>query len=109
MVIKEAKQIEQEQNNEEELQKIIREKLAIELLRKNRLNRKVGVKGKLGYAFGGVGALMGTVFGGLGAVAGGSAGFGVGHKLYKNKKKKQQQIDKRIQITIVDKSLLNKK
>ena len=39
------------------------------------------MKGKLGYAFGGVGALMGTEFGGLGAVAGGSAGFGVGHKI----------------------------
>lgn len=75
----------------------------MDYLRQQRIERKLGFRGKVSYIFGAVGAGIGGVFGfGGGAVLGGSGGYIVGKKLEGNKRNKLKSIDDRIEIIPID-------
>ena len=63
-----------------------RQKLRLYVAKNKRLDRKVGVRGKMSYIAGGAGAALGAVAGfgvgsSVGAVAGGTGGFALGAAL----------------------------
>ena len=58
----------------------------IELLKQERIERKMGFSARMGVAFGGAGGVVGALVGsgvlsGVGAVVGGSSGYLIGNKL----------------------------
>ena len=86
----------------------IKKKLMIELLKQKRVERKMGLQGKFGIAFGSAGAVAGAVVGtgvlsGVGAVVGGSGGFLLGKAASHGKRVKQTKISNNIEVTLISK------
>jgi hypothetical protein len=71
----------------------VRKQLKIELAKQKRVNRKMGLYGKMGTVLGGAGAVTGAVCGqgvlsGVLAVVGGSGGYIAGSLLARPRRKK---------------------
>ena len=78
------------------------------LARKRRMEEKLGLKGKISIALGAVGAGLGTIAGvgvgsSVGAVVGGTGGFFVGQMVEGPERKRQNKINKNIEVTLIDK------
>ena len=68
------------------------------------MDQKLGLKGKMGVALGAVGAGIGTIAGaGVGAVIGGTGGFVVGQMAEIPARKKQNKVNKNIEVTLIKK------
>ena len=70
------------------------------------MERKLGLKGKMSMALGTIGAGIGTLGGvgvasGVGAVVGGTGGFFVGQLVEGPERKKQNEINKKIEVTLI--------
>ena len=100
VVVKKNQEIDKTEN--------VKKKLQIALLRKKRINSKLGVKKSFGVMLGSTGAIFGGAAGVLGtgglasgglAVAGGSTGFGIGAAITAQQRKKQKKIADNLVIT----------
>ena len=78
------------------------------LIRKKRIERQMGVRGKIGVIGGVIGAGIGTVagfgiFSSVGAIAGGASGFAAGTIAEGPKRKKLVKNDKNLEVSFIEK------
>ena len=92
-----------------------KDRLRLHLARKQRIEEHMGIKGKMGAVLGVIGAGVGAVAGagalsGVGAVLGGSGGFLAGSAIQGPERKRQLEINSKIEVTLIEKkSSQNKK
>lgn len=91
-----------------------KQKMDVYLARRQRIREKMGFRSKLGLFCGTFGSLAGAAAGvgvvsGVGAVVGGSGGFMIGQAIQGPVQKRQEMVDKRINVSLIEKKKNDKK
>lgn len=83
--------------------RLAKRKIEINKKRSQRIRRKLGFRGKVGYVLGVVGAAVGGVVAhGMGAVIGGASGFILGSIIELPRLRRLRRVNQNIEINLID-------